>query len=149
MTETTFPKPLSGAEIRTAILHDLQVLLERDDRLADHKAFRSFNYHAIVSIALHSPVGKSFTRELVGGQGVPAPDDTVIPVTVTATADARPPNEVRMRSGQPVPVLATEHGRTVERAVNYADATPEGKPKRLPTPSPPRNIVMGGSEGGE
>lgn len=137
MSSTTIPKPLSGAEVRDAIVFDIKKALSLDDRLAGHLAYDGFTYKATISISIPSAVNSSFVRELQGGRGEPVNDPEEVLVEAERALGA--PNQVRLSSEQPIPVLVDDgKGHITEQYKSYVVAEVGGSP--VPKQ---RNIVKG------
>jgi hypothetical protein len=148
--ETTINKPLSGKEVREAILFDIRTALENDDRLSGHLAYDSFSFKALFTVSLPSAVMTEFQREVSGVRGNPL--ETVESVELEAERPIQAPNDVRYETEQPIPILSTdEKGNTVEKQVSYVGKTRDGRPKghKSVPESPPsvervkRNVVKG------
>lgn len=124
MAEKTLDKPLSGDEIIEAIIHDIRSTMQRDCRIAKHMAYGYFSAKAHIEITLndHGSGETHSKHDVEVSDGKPAPDETD-PITdeVNIEIEPAPPNEVRQRTKQGVPVLSQEDGRLVERRVKYRE----------------------------
>lgn len=141
MAEQVLNKPLSGVEVARAIMHDIEYALSRTDALAGHVAYDQFSFHATITVKVPRAPRPEFTREIAGGYLSPqAPADAH---ELTVERPLLPPNEVRMETGQPVPVLSTDdHGRTTEKLVSYEGKDPEGRKTAMRRA---KNVVVGGA----
>ena len=136
--ETSLLKPLSGAEVVRAILHDIEHALTHDDRFAPHVAYDGFTFHASIQIRTPSAAIPGVDRIVSGGAGLVPPDDAPA-ATVTAERELQPPNQVRMDTAQPVPVLSDNgDGKVTERWAKHRPADADGRARA------PRNKVVGG-----
>ena len=125
--ETSLNLPLSGTEVRKAVVawftEELDYLLTRDDRLADHNAFRGFSAKISLDLSLPGAVYDTINRELATTVGELGCDPQI--VKVAAEMPEMPVDQVRVETGQEVTVQSTApDGRSVERKVRYS------KPKR-------------------
>lgn len=139
MTEVTLNKPLSGKELRQAILFDIEKALEVDGRLAAHLAFPAYAFTATLTIRTPGSVTEGFNRPLQGSGGnVDALLDSVAAGTeqvaeVSAEREVQAPNDVRYETEQPIPLLVTEdNGKVREEYKSYKGRTRGGKPKVQP-----------------
>lgn len=150
MVEQTLNKPLSGEEIRKAILFDINKALELDDRFAKHHAYDQFAFKATLAIQFPSAVieNQNFTKEISAGETIP---DGVVDVVQTERP-IQPPNTARYETEQDIPVLVTdEKGFTVEKMVSYVGKDRSGRPKGVKstpvsssmTEKVKRNVVKG------
>jgi len=118
MGETLVVKPLSGEEIKDQILFDVMKSLEKTCNLADATAYGSYEGEITIRLRLND-----LGRITADGHVVKVGEGEV-PVEVPETAAdieivPQPPNEVRVETGQPVPVLTEVDGKVVERKVKY------------------------------
>lgn len=125
MAERSLPDPLSGDEIVIDCCEQIAESLRRDSRLKPHMAYE--RYGAKVTVELWAEdLGsrEEVSREVRIG---PQPPEGQEVTTVQATIEPAPPNEVRVRSGQPIPTLTKDGtGRAVVKGVRYARR--EGQP---------------------
>ena len=140
--ETSILKPLSGREVVRAILYDIEQALTHDDRFAAHVAYDGFTFHASIQIRTPSAAIPGVDRILSGGAGAIPPDDAPT-ATVTVERPLAPPNQVRMDTEQPVPVLSDDgNGKVTERWAKHRPKDADGQTRA------PRNKVVGGGAGG-
>ncbi len=125
MQEKTLPRPLSGTEIKTAILKKLEQSMNRDSRLANHVAYGAFSYHFRLDIKFQD-LGTQYGQTAEEGQEtlqeVENPEVILEVETLDWDEEAKAPNQVRVETEQPVPVAVKEpSGKVVERRVTYKD----------------------------
>jgi hypothetical protein len=120
MSEKQVPLPLSGEEVRNAILYRVDESLRKTCNLSDSAAYTSFRGTIEIRLTL-SDYGREVTdnhnvtvAEEVGLEGE-APRE----VTTSITIEPAAPNTVRVETKQDVPVKTTEEGRTVIKKVKY------------------------------
>jgi hypothetical protein len=119
--ERTLARPLSGAEVRQAILNRIEAQLARDCFLVPHLGYASFSFQAEIRIQFQY-TGTSIRQTQVNAQGKGGneTDDPVESVDVHVAEEPKPPNEVRVDSGQGVPTIArSATGKVEERRVRY------------------------------
>ena len=136
MAEQTINKQLSGSEVIEAICHGLRTALSLDDRFAPHVAYSGLGYAITVTVSLPGAVQEQVTRTVAGQAGDVPPDaDTV---DLAAERPVQSPNEVRLDTEQPLPVLVRDeaHGGTREE---WKRVSKHGPPK----PGGQRNKVIG------
>jgi hypothetical protein len=129
MAETTLNSPLSGLEVRTAILDKIGFSLERDCNLNMNSSYEWFTANIKIALDMQDAgVHVKVDRDLDVKQGTEPgwPVNQQRPETGNAIEhefdiDPAAPNTVRIETGQGVPVQAKdEEGRTVTRQVHYA-----------------------------
>lgn len=117
MAEKQVPLPLTGAEVREAILFRIEESLLKTCHLNESSAYTSFSGEITIKLKL-----SDFGREV--------PDNHVVTVQEGDLADAREvsadvtiapaaPNTVRVETGQDVPVKTVEDGKQVVKKVKY------------------------------
>ena len=120
--ERVLDEMLSGEEIRLAILDKVGESLQKDCFLSPNCAYQSFR--ATVRIQLEAQdVGR--TVEVKTGdvimQGEIDPDIHLTEADAEFEMESRPPNQVRVESGQPVPVLTKDaEGKETVKKIKYA-----------------------------
>ena len=129
MLEKTIAKPLSGLEVKEAILDRIRKQMNADCTLRDIEAYGAFSFYCTLTVNFQTlGATKATSIELTGIEGEVDPEIPEESETITATDVERPPNEVRRDSGQGIPVLTKdEHGHMVEKTVNYRDPEFVGK----------------------
>jgi len=119
--EKPAPLPLSGDEVKEAILFRVQESLNKHCALMHDNAYTSFT--ADISIRLKL---SDYGREVVDNHFVRAEETSGLPDTSSRLVEANvtiqpaPPNQVRVESDQPVPVLVKEGEKTKIRHIKYA-----------------------------
>jgi hypothetical protein len=122
MQEKTLPKPLSGLEVRKAILAKIEQKLSQDCTLREIEAYPSFSFDATIAIRFQT-LGKTNSTEVramdAGGEVV---EGLPVEVEHVQVADAeKPPNQVRLESQQGIPTLTkTPAGKVKEERPKYA-----------------------------
>ena len=126
--QQTMAKPLSGVEVRTAILKDIERMLELDDRFHGHVAYDGFLYKLSLSVTFPSAPQslQQVERELSGGGGEPLESNTET-VLVEVSRALEPPDKVRMDTDQGIPTLVEEAGHLVEKTIPYAGKDLKGR----------------------
>ena len=108
MAETTLNKQLSGTELINSILYDIRTALELDDRFAPYAAYSAFGFSLTLTVRLPGShvAGEQVERTVVAERGaLPA---AARKVTVEAERPVQSPNEVRLDTEQPLPVLVRD-----------------------------------------
>lgn len=122
MAERVLANPLSGLEVRNAILDKLSSFLQRDCFLSPNLAYDYFSCTVKVSIELHD-VGRTDKVEVkvTETEGDHPDDDALLEqADKEFEINPAPPNEVRVDTGQEVPVLAkAADGRGEIRGIKY------------------------------
>ena len=121
MAEQTLNNPLSGLEVRKAILDRLELQMSRDCNLNANSAFDWFSADVVVKVNLHDAGVHVQSDFDVAAQAGTDPNGDYRAEATVFTMDAATPNEVRIESGQEVPVeTKDEEGRKVVKGVKYA-----------------------------
>ena len=121
LNERTLAKPLSGAEIREAIIHKLREQMQRDCFLAPHIAYASFSFQLKLDVQFQN-TGTSIKETTIratdaGGEVIAADMEHA---ELAVSGEPQPPNEVRVETGQGVPtVVQKPQGGIEERKVKY------------------------------
>lgn len=128
LNERTIAKPLSGGEIIEAIIVKVRDTLRRDCFLANHIAYDSYSLTGSLRVQFQKTnTAIKETTVHVRGSGGEESDQPMEAAEVEVSDEPKPPNDVRVESGQGVPTLATKpSGSVEEKRVKYA--IPE-KPK--------------------
>jgi len=122
MQEKSLPRPLSGSEIRKAILHKIEQRMAQDCTLQDINAYPSFSFTADIEVHFQT-LGRTDQTTVravdAGGEVVEG-----IPMEVQHVHVDEPmktPNTVRQETGQEIPVAhKTASGKMEERRAKYA-----------------------------
>jgi hypothetical protein len=122
--------PLSGSEVREAVLDRISQYLAQDCFLSPNCAYEYFKAEITVHITAHD-VGRDAvvgTLPIVVTAGTPPENEDEFLEQADAVLEIHPaaPNEVRVESGQPVPVSTTTKGKPDIKPVQYA-RKPKGK----------------------
>lgn len=125
MAERSLNLPLSGEEIVIAVTEKLAEAMRRDCFLSQNTAYESFRAEVTVKI-LMTDLGRTPEAEFHVTQevGHPTLSGNLSTAETAFTMEPAPPNEVRMETGQPLPVLTT----------GQATGRPEIKPVRYQKP---------------
>lgn len=121
--DRTIPKPLSGEEIVEAIVTKIRAQLNRDCYLAKHIAYGSFSFQADIRVQFQR-TGTSIkeTNAVVHGMGGDLTEAEMESVDLKVEDVEKPPNQVRVETGQGVPALvAKPTGGVQERKIKYAN----------------------------
>jgi hypothetical protein len=125
--EKTLAKPLSGGEIIEAIVSKIRQQMQRDCFLAPHIAYASFSFQATVRVQFQN-TGTAIKETMVTstGLGGEVSNADMESAEVEVSDEPKPPNDVRVESGQGVPALVTKPtGGVEEKKIKYA---PPNKP---------------------
>lgn len=118
MSDTPKPVPLNGREVQEAILYKVAESLDKSCHLAESNAYTAFRAEVSVKLVL-----SDFGREqkdnhiLAAAAGTVEPDADVQDVTLQIPEMA--PNQLRIETDQPIPVIAIEDGKQVMKRVKY------------------------------
>jgi hypothetical protein len=116
----TLAKPLSGVEVRKAILFDIERALSLDGTFQSHMAFDGFSFQASIVVMIPSGVYDQIAREVSGSRGEVPPDSPA--TVVSASREIEPPNQTRISTDQPVPTLVDNgKGQIEEKYVPYTE----------------------------
>jgi hypothetical protein len=124
MAEKVLNLPLSGAEVREAVLDRISQYLMNDCFLSPNTAYDHFSAKITVHIEAHD-VGRTAVVDtppisVSAGEPPDNEDEFLDASDAEFTMDPAPPNEVRVESGQPVPVATTTKGKPDIKLVQYA-----------------------------
>jgi hypothetical protein len=124
MAERVLANPLSGLEVRTAILDKIGRCLERDCHLSVNLAYQFFEAHVTISLKVHD-IGRVETvnADVTAKDGeIPEnPDEFLDQADAELDIEAQSPNEVRVETGQEVPVLTRDaDGNQTIKGIRYA-----------------------------
>lgn len=124
MPEKVLPLPLSGEEIRKAILDRLSARLMKDGYLNEALAYDYYSAKVTIEILCHD-VGRTapvnVTETVTLGEK-PEENENVFLDQAEGEFDieAAPPNEERVATGQPVPVLSrSADGKPEVKGIRY------------------------------
>src|ERR1700752_4566100 len=95
--ERTLARPLSGSEIRTAVIHQIEAALARDCFLTGHLAYASFSFQAEIRVQFqHTGTSIKDTMVRANGQGGEVTDAEMESIDISVSDNPKPPNEVRV-----------------------------------------------------
>ena len=116
------PLPLSGEEVQEAILYKVAESLGKTCHLKFDNAYTSFKAEIDIRLVL-----SDYGREVKDNHKVSTSHDTGAEATseprqveAHVALDPTPPNQVRIETDQPVPVVTNEGGKRVIRNLKYA-----------------------------
>jgi hypothetical protein len=124
--ERTLAKPLAGNEIIRAIVQKIEAQLQRDCFLAPHIAYASFSFQATIRVQFQN-TGTSIkeTHVSAGGGGGEITNEEMQSTEVEVSDEPKPPNDVRVETGQGVPALVTKPtGGVEEKKIKYQQRPP-------------------------
>lgn len=124
MPEKTLALPLSGEEVRCAVLKKVGDALMRDCHLSPNMAYDWFRAKVSVTLELHD-IGRGVDVEVdVGEEQGEQPAGIGGTPSVEIEIEPAPPNQVRVDTGQPVPVLVQDEGGKSEiKSIKYKRST--------------------------
>jgi len=119
--EKMAPLPLTGEEVQEAVLSKIKESFNRTCHLKYDNAYTSFKAEIHIKFTL-SDYGRTIEDnhavEVSGSSGIPETETRTVETDITM--EPAPPNQVRVESGQPVPVKVNEGGKTVIKHLKYA-----------------------------
>jgi hypothetical protein len=125
MAERVLAEPLSGEEVILAIADRISTVLRRDCFLSKNLAYDSFDCDVKISLRLHD-VGRSPEVSLDQNisaevEGANIEDQFLDQAETEFKIEKAPPNEVRVETGQEVPVLTKDsEGNPTIKKVKYS-----------------------------
>lgn len=124
MPERVLPNPLSGEEVVRAILDKVGNSLRRDCFLSPNLSYDYFTCEVKLSVRCHD-VGRTaevnVAETVAGGEIEESEDAALEAADAEFQIEAAPPNEVRVDTGQEVPVLTKRaDGKPEVRQVRYS-----------------------------
>lgn len=120
--EKPAPLPLTGEEVQNAILFKVQESLQKTCHLKYDNAYTSFKADISVKLVL-SDYGRevrdnhNVSMEIHTDADAPNPPSTF---ESNVTMEPAPPNQVRVETEQPVPVVSVEGGKRTVKHLRYA-----------------------------
>jgi hypothetical protein len=122
--EQTLNNGLNGEEIRIATLDKIATALQRDCFLSKNFTYRGISLEVHIKLKLDDVGGeKEVERTIAHNAGAVGPDAEELEVELGI--ENEPPNQTRIDTGQPVPVLAKDKdGKFIEKHVQYAKPKP-------------------------
>lgn len=112
MAEKSLPLPLSGTEVRLAIIDRIDAALSRDSFFHPHASYDFFTGHFSCEFRLHDAGMESVvkvTEKVSQGTDTGGGETTKHAIEF----EQEPPNAVRVETGQPVP---TDSGQRIKYA---------------------------------
>ena len=121
MAERVLNDPLSGHEIVKDVAEQVSASLKKDCFLTGEKAYQEYGAKIEISIwAVDCGRRETITQTIQAGARKDAPEGSEAD-SISIQVDPAPPNEVRVRSDQGVPVATKdENGRDVVKRVHYS-----------------------------
>jgi len=116
MPEKTLPAPLSGEEVKAALLDRISQALDKDCFLHPNAAYDSFTGKITLEVTLHD-TGREDQINMQESVTAGEPQADAKKATVLIDLEKQPPNQVRVESGQPVP---TDTGKKIKYARDKA-----------------------------
>jgi len=130
----TLKKAIGAAELRKAILFDLEKSMCRDCNLADHMSYGSAKFKIRVDVELYDATsGKviNTAHEAKLQEGEITEDEDGEKYNFELLRDHQGPNELRKETEQGIPTLVKdEDGKVTEKAITYRDASFAGKKRK-------------------
>ena len=119
--ERTLAKPLSGAEILEAMVTKIRHALSRDCFLSPHLAYASYSFQADIRFQFqHTGTAIKESQVHVTGQGGEVTTAEMESIDIHVSDEPKPPNEVRVETGQGVPTQVVKpQGGVEEKKVRY------------------------------
>jgi len=120
MSEKVLNLPLSGAEVQEALLDRVEQALRRDCNLHPNNSYDVFSARITIDLKLHD-MGTEYPVKIEAKLAMGEEVENMVSKTATAEMVEKPPNEVRVESGQGVPVSARgPDGRPTIKHMKYA-----------------------------
>jgi hypothetical protein len=120
MADKTIPLPLSGSEVKAAILDKISQALDKDCYLHESAAYGWFEAHIKLEIRCDDLGREDVVKaDLTATEGE-KPEELPESVRVELQIDKAPPNQVRVETGQAVP---TESGKRIKYGRKIAEKT--------------------------
>lgn len=118
-SEKVLTPPLSATEIEEAILDSVRLAIRRDCNLAPGNAYGTFSAHITGKILLYD-MGTEYVVNLEAKSNVGQMTEGGKESEIEITMNEKPPNAVRVESGQGVPVsVRNAQGKNETRYVRY------------------------------
>lgn len=123
MAERVLPEALSGEEIRIAILDQLMTRLSKDGFLNSAHAYSHYSAKVTIHIECHD-LGREDVVDVTETAAPVKTDDenaALEQFDAELIVDPQPPNDVRVETGQSVPVLTTDpEGKPAIKGIRYS-----------------------------
>jgi hypothetical protein len=124
MSEKPVVLPLTGAEIQNAILYKLAEDLEKSCHLSEVSAYSRFRAKISVHLVLEDYGREVPDNHIIEVEGGTSAGEEARVVDSEVTMAPEPPNQVRVATGQDVPVKVTNDGKTEIKKVRYQRRKP-------------------------
>jgi hypothetical protein len=123
MQERTLIKPLSGTEIKQAILAKIEAAMDRDCTLTKINAYPSFAFTCDLKITFQTLGSTKGTQVVSAGTGGEVVADLPEEMETVAVSNVeKPPNQVRQEAGLGIPTAVKgADGKVREERPKYAD----------------------------
>jgi hypothetical protein len=118
MADKTIPAPLSGEEVRTAILDKISAALERDCFLHPSASYDFFDGRLIMELRLHDAGREDVVKAAVSATSGEVPEEVPESHKIEMKLEPQPPNQVRVETGQGVP---TSSGKKITYSRKVAE----------------------------
>ncbi len=114
------PQPLSGEEVQNALLYRIAESLCKSCHLHRDNAYSSFRADISIQLTLND-----YGREQKDNHQIAVVENTGLPgderkIEANVVMEPAPPNQVRVETGQDVPVTTVVEGKQVTRKIRYA-----------------------------
>ena len=123
MPERVLANPLSGSEVMEAVIDKIRRKLQSDCFLSPNTSYDYFTCDVKLNLRAHD-VGRTaeVNVEQTVTQGEPNPEYAALEAAEAEfQIEAAPPNEVRVDTGQPVPVLTKDaEGKPDVKHIKYS-----------------------------
>jgi len=118
-TEKVLTPPLSSTEVVEAVIDAIRIALRRDCHLAPGNAYGTFSAEIYGKIRLYD-LGTEYVVDLKAKSNIGHQTEGGEETDLEVRLDEKPPNTVRVSSGQPVPVqVRNSQGKNEVRYVKY------------------------------
>lgn len=120
--EKLAPLPLTGEEVQEAVLAKIEESFNRTCHLKYDNAYTEFRAKIKIELELFDygrKVEDNHEVKIEGMSGILAQAAARV-VEANITMEPVPPNQARVESGQPVPVVVVENGKRVVKHLKYA-----------------------------
>ena len=126
MADKVLNDPLTGEEIILALSDHIANSLRRDCFLNAHTAYSYYSANISIGLVLHDASGMrtaEVEQTIIKMEGEVSNDqiDELEEIEGELVIEPKPPNEERVMTGQPIPVLSKDSdGRVVTKHIKYA-----------------------------
>lgn len=134
---TTF-NALTGLELRKKILHDIEVMLDNDDRFRNHITYPRVKFDVKITIEAYPSEPNTFSLAADGDYGDPQIIGTPRTITVESQGKNQNPDRIRDEIGLPTPKPQATPEGIVDLTKAQADEQSTAALVQHAEPSPPR-----------